>query len=249
MLLENWEIKHWDCLELMKDIPSGSIDMILADLPFWQTRNDWDCIIDPEKLWDGFERIIKPNGAIILFSNGMFTAQLMMYRPKLWRYNLIWSKVLISGFLNSKKMPLRSHEDICVFYKKPPTYNPQMTQGATCHSIGKAIIGNIQKQNNYGEVNRVKTEGNMKYPKSILEFQKPHPSIALHSTQKPTELVEWLIRTYTNEGEIVLDVSAGSWTTGIWAQNTGRKFLLFEKKLPIFKGAEKRLVENEKIKQ
>lgn len=230
--LELNRIYQIDCLEGMKLIPDKSIDMILCDLPYGQTaRNKWDTVIPFESLWTHYERIIKDNGAIVLFANGMFTADLMTSNRKLWKYNLVWDKVLPSGFLNAKKMPMRSHEDLCVFYKKPPTYNPQMVEGNACHSRGKAV-GKLQedfsRNTNYGELKAVQTEGNQKYPKSVLTFQKPHPSTTVHPTQKPVECLEWLIKTYTNEGEIVLDNCIGSGSTAVAALKTKRRFVGFE---------------------
>ena len=135
-----------DCLEKMNDIPGGSVDMICTDLPYEVLHKNnphaqWDRIIPFEPLWEQYERIIKDNGAIVLFAQGMFTAQLMMSNPKLWRYNLIWDKCRVTGFLNANRMPMRCHEDICVFYKSLPTYNPQMEEGKPNHSQGNGQPG------------------------------------------------------------------------------------------------------------
>ena len=226
--MENYQLINGDCLEEMKNISDKSIDMILCDLPYGTTKNKWDCIIPFDKLWEQYNRVIKDNGAIVLFGNGIFTAELIISNKKMWRYNLVWDKVLPSGFLNAKKMPMRNHEDVCVFYKKLPTYNPQMWIGEECHSRGN-VIGKSQKDfsrnTNYGDFNAVETEGNLKYPKSILTFSKPHPSISIHPTQKPVELLEWLIKTYTNEGETVLDNCMGSGSTVVACVNTNRKFI------------------------
>ena len=224
----NYEIYNGDCLEVMKSIPDKSIDMILCDLPYAQTKNQWDTIIPFDRLWEQYNRIIKDNGAIVLFANGMFTAELMMSNKKMWRYNLVWDKVLTSGFLNANRMPLRQHEDICVFYKKLPTYNPQKIEGKPNHSKGKPKKG---VNNNYGEFNFVdnsKELGDMKHPTSIITVSKPHPSKMLHPTQKPVDLLEFLIKTYTNEGELVLDNCMGSGSTGVACLNTNRKFIGIE---------------------
>ena len=226
------DLQQGDCLELMRNISDKSIDMVLCDLPYGQTqRNRWDIIIPFEPMWEQYERVIKDNGVIALFANGMFTAELMLSNKAMWKYNLVWDKVLPSGFLNAKKMPMRSHEDICVFYKKLPIYNPQMTQGKKCHSRGNAI-GKSQevfsRNTNYGSFNAVQTEGDLKYPKSIITYQKPHPSTTVHPTQKPVELLEWLIKTYTNEGDTVLDNCMGSGSTGVACINTNRNFIGLE---------------------
>jgi len=244
-MLEINKIYNQDCLEGMKLINDKSIDMILCDLPYGQTaRNKWDTQLPFDQLWKQYERIIKDNGIIILFANGMFTADLMTSNKKLWKYNLVWNKVLPSGFLNAKKMPMRSHEDICIFYKKPPKYNPQMVEGNECHSRGN-VIGKKQedfsRNTNYGELKAVQTEGNLKYPKSILTFQKPHPSTTIHPTQKPVECLEWLIKTYTNENELILDNCVGSGSTIVAAINTNRNYIGFELEENYYKAALERI--------
>lgn len=225
---DNYEIYKGDCLEVMKSIPDKSVDMILCDLPYSQTKNQWDTIIPFDRLWEQYNRIIKDNGAIVLFANGMFTADLMKSNQKNWKYNLVWNKVLISGFLNANRMPLRQHEDICVFYKKSPTYNPQKAKGKPCHSKGKP---KENENNNYGSFNFVdnsKELGDMKHPTSIITVSKPHPSKMVHPTQKPVPLLEWLIKTYTNECETVLDNCMGSGSTGVACILTDRKFIGIE---------------------
>lgn len=241
---DNYEIYKGDCLEVMKSIPDKSIDMILCDLPYAQTKNQWDTIIPFDRLWEQYNRIIKDNGAIVLFANGMFTAELMMSNKKMWRYNLVWDKVLTSGFLNANRMPLRQHEDICVFYKKLPTYNPQKFEGKPNHSKGKPKEN--KNNNNYGTFNFVdnsKELGDMKHPTSIITVSKPHPSKMLHPTQKPVDLLEFLIKTYTNEGELVLDNCMGSGSTGVACLNTNRKFIGIELDDKYFEIAENRLKE------
>lgn len=192
-----------DCLIGMKDIPDETIDMILCDLPYGITKNKWDLMINPTKLWQQYERIIKPNGAILLFGQDKFTAKMMLSNEKLHRYNIIWDKVLKTGFLNAKRMPLREHEDIMVFYKSQPIYNPQMTKGLPSHSKGKAIGASIEEISSnriYGSYKVVENKSDMKYPTSIWRFPKPHPSTAISSTEKPIELCRYAIRTYTNVG-------------------------------------------------
>lgn len=239
--MKNAELYNGDCLEIMKGIPDKSIDMILCDLPYGTTKNKWDTIIEFDDLWEQYKRIIKDNGAIVLFAQGMFTADLMNSNRKMWKYNLVWNKVLTSGFLNANRMPLRSHEDICVFYKKQPLYTPQKTKGKLNHSKGKS---KPTTNNNYGEFefidNREKL-GDMKHPKSILTFQKPHPSTMVHPTQKPTELLEMLIKSFTKEGDIVLDNCMGSGSTGVACINTNRRFIGIEKEFDYFEIAKHRI--------
>lgn len=218
-----------DCLELMKNIPDKSIDMILCDLPYGITKNKWDITIPFDRLWEQYNRIIKDNGAIVLFGQNKFTAKLMLSNEKNHRYNLIWDKVLKTGFLNANRMLLRNHEDICVFYKKLPVYNPQKVIGdkPSCSSKTKREYQN----NNYGKFKNgynSKKYSNMKYPTSIIKFEKPHPSICLHPTEKPVKLLEYLIKTYTNEGETVLDNCMGSGSTGEACLKTNRNFIGIE---------------------
>ena len=240
----NIDLRQGDCLELMKDIPDGSIDMILCDLPYEQTHNDWDEIIPFNPLWKHYKRIIKNNGAIILFGNGIFTAKLMMSNTKMWRYNLIWQKTQPAGFLNAKKMPMRSHEDICVFYKKLPTYNPQKTTGHA-RKVSKAEhkVG-CKKTTNYGEHGLITYDSTERYPTSVWRFAKDVQKSALHPTQKPLALMEELIKTYTNEGDVVLDNCMGSGSTGVACINTGRKFIGMELDENYFNIAKERIKNN-----
>lgn len=240
---------HQDCLIAMRDIPDKSIDMILCDLPYGTLNKNnpnakWDNIIPFDKLWKEYERVIKDNGAIVLFAQGMFTAHLMTSNPKLWRYNLVWDKVLTSGFLNAKRMPLRSHEDICVFYKQLPTYNPQMQEGKPLHSKGSSYKEKELTNNCYGSLGATDDDrkgSTEKYPTSIARFQKPHPSIAVHPTQKSVELCEWIIKTYTNERDTVLDSCMGSGTTGVACVNTNRCFIGIELDINYYSIAQKRI--------
>ena len=240
-----YNLYQGDCLEVMKIIPSKSIDMILCDLPYEVTRNKWDIIIPFKPLWGQYNRVIKDNGAIVLFGQGMFTAKLMLSQEKIWRYNLIWEKDRPSGFLNAKRMPLRSHEDILVFYKKTPTYNPQFWDGNPLHGMGTKYKEGKLANNNYGEFKSYKNpsaerEGDTKkYPRSVIKFKRPHPPI--FPTQKPVDLCEWLIKTYTNEGELVLDNCMGSGSTGVACLNTNRRFIGIESDKKYFDIANRRL--------
>lgn len=228
-----------DCLELMKVIPNGSIDMILCDLPYGSTRNKWDTIIPFDLLWQQYERVIKENGAIVLFCDGLFTANLILSNQKLWRYNLVWSKLRGSDFLNANVKPLKSHEDIAVFYKKKPTYNKQYWF-STPYKLQK----NGSLSDNYGYRKQAFSESvdGKRNPLSVLSFPKERGS---HSTQKPVALLEWLIKTYSNENEVVLDNCMGSGSTCIACVKTNRHYIGFEKEQKYFEIACKRLDEIE----
>ena len=247
-------IKQGDCLELMKNIQDKSIDLILCDLPYSQTHNEWDTIIPFDKLWEQYNRIIKDNGVILLFSANFFTGQVIMSNPKLFRYILIWNKVRTTGFLNANRMPLRQHEDICVFYKKLPTYNPQMVSGGEpSHSRGKRYEnkGKIQDEGKiYGKYNHIDNttcnKTNLKYPTSIITISNKVQE-NLHPTQKPVELLEYLIKTYSNENDIVLDNCMGSGSTIIACINTSRNYIGIEKEEKYFKIAEDRI--NQRLKE
>ena len=240
-----------DCLELMKSIPDGSIDMVLTDLPYGVLNKGnesakWDSPIPMEPMWEQFLRVSKNNAAIVLFAQGMFTAQLMMSQPKLWRYNLIWDKCRASGFLNAKRMPLRYHEDICVFYRSLPTYNPQLEDLNGREPNHKQGMGEHKKTNRcYGALERWPTahvagvEGK-KFPKSILSFPRPHCT-GNHPTEKSVDLCRWLIRSYTNPGERVLDATMGSGTTGVAAILEGRTFTGIESEQKYFDVAIERI--------
>lgn len=242
---------HGDCLVEMRRLPDKSADMVLCDLPYEVLNKSnknaqWDRLLPFDKLWEQYDRVIKDDGAIVLFAQGMFTAQLMMSNPKLWRYNLVWDKVLTSGFLNAKRMPLRSHEDICVFYKKLPTYNPQMQEGKPLHSKGSSYKENELTNNCYGSLGVADDErkgSTDKYPTSIVRFQKPHPSIAVHPTQKPVALLEYLIKTYSNEGDTILDNTMGSGSTMVACVNTKRNGIGIELDDNYFKIAQERVKE------
>lgn len=228
-MLERNHVYNGDCLELMRQIESESIDMILCDLPYEKTQNEWDTVIPPELLWPEYERIIKKDGVIFLFGQDKFTAKMVLSNPKLHRYNIVWNKVLKSGFLNAKRMPLRSHEDIMIFYKSPPAYHPQMVQGAKNHSKGSTVgkqSNDIHSNRCYGNYTLVESENDgLKYPDSIWTFPKPHPSVAIHPTEKPVSLLRYAIRTYTNEGDLILDNCCGAGSTLIAAKLEGRDYI------------------------
>jgi site-specific DNA-methyltransferase (adenine-specific) len=235
-----------DCLEIMNTIEDKSIDMICCDLPYGLTQNRLDVVIPFEPLWEQYERIIKDDGCIALFGQGLFYIDLVNSNRKLFRYDLVWDKVLTSGFLNAKRMPLRQHEQIAIFYKKLPIYNPQFTQGKPLHGKGVSYMNKELKNQNYGDFHAtedVRKGSTEKYPTSILTFPKPHPSIAKQRTEKSVECLEWLIKTYTNEGEVVLDNCMGAGSCGIACKRTNRNFIGIELDENYFKIAEERINE------
>ena len=226
-----------DCLELMKDIPDGSVDMILCDLPYGTTRNKWDSVIPLEPLWEQYERIIKDNGAIVLTAQTPFDKVLGASNLNMLRYEWIWQKEAGTGFLNAKKMPLKDHENILVFYKKLPTYNPQMRTGFKPYEIKKGHHGS-----NYGkDKGTVTVSGGERYPLTVISFSRDKNK--LHPTQKPLALMEYLIKTYSDEGETVLDNCMGSGTTGIACKNLSRNFIGIELDEEYFKIATERINE------
>lgn len=241
--LEINKVYHMDCLDGMKLIKDKSIDMILCDLPYGTTKCKWDIIIPFKPLWEQYERIIKDNGAIILFGSQPFTSLLINSNIKLFKYEIIWDKVKPSSGLLAKKQPLKSHENICIFYKKQPTYNPQMEIGTQWHRGG-----NKRKSAFTGETeiyDKAKSdETNLKYPKSIKTISNADNTKRLHPTQKPIELIEWLIKTYSNEGDLILDNCMGSGTTAIACINTNRNYIGFEKEKEYIDMIENRIAEH-----
>ena len=216
-----------DCLEIMKLFPNESIDMILCDLPYGTTQNKWDSLIPLDILWKEYNRIIKPNGAIILTSQGIFTAQLILSQPKIFKYKWVWEKSKPTNFLNAKKQPLRKHEDVCVFYKKQPVYNPQMSQG---EPYNKGVRKN-QLTGSYGDFQPVEVSSNgERYPTDIIYVKTAESEgEVIHPTQKPVELGRYLIRTYSKPGDIVLDNTFGSGSFLVSALLEGRNFIGIEK--------------------
>lgn len=229
-----------DCLEGMKKIDTESVDMILCDLPYGTTRCAWDIIIPFDKLWEQYLRITKISSPILLFGSEPFSSYLRLSNIKMFKYDWIWEKNRPTGLFLAKKMPMKYHETISVFYKSQCTYIPQMVHGNASHSRGK----NIAKSNHYGNSSFVNTVGNMKYPKSVLKFDRPHPPI--HPTQKPVDLCEYLINTYTDEGDLVLDNCIGSGTTAIACLNTRRNFIGFENDPKYYEICLKRLAESQR---
>ena len=233
-----------DCLELMpKHVEDKSIDMIFCDLPYGTTQNKWDSVIDLEKLWTEYKRVIKDNGAIVLFAAQPFTSALIMSNPKMFKYDWIWQKPKGTGHLNAKKQPMRDKEDVLVFYKKQCTYNPQMTEGTPYkdkagkdHTKSTSMTGSYGNYTNYREVNK-----GVRYPKQVQKFGVVERG-TLHPTEKPLEIVEYMIKTYTNEGDLILDNTCGSGTTGLGAKNLNRDYIMMEQDPKYYEIACKRVL-------
>lgn len=246
------KIYKGDCLKLMpKYVDDKSIDMIFCDLPYGTTNCSWDSIIDLPKLWNEYERVIKDNGAILLFAQTPFDKVLGASNLKLLKYEWIWEKTQATGHLNAKKMPMKAHENLLVFYKKLPTYNPQKT---TRHErkVSKGYQRDIcikrrdEKWGNnylYGkETTAPDYDSTERYPRSVLTFASDKQKSKLHPTQKPLALIEYMIRTYTNEGDLILDNTCGSGTTGLGAKNLNRNFIMMEQDPEHYETACKRVL-------
>jgi DNA modification methylase len=238
------ELMKGDCLERMKEIPDGSVDLILTDPPYGTTQNKWDSVINLESMWGQLKRVIKPNGAIVMTAAQPFTSVLVCSNLKMFKYDWTWKKPKGTGHLNAKKQPMRDKEDVLVFYSKPCKYNPQMTEGVPYKDkAGKDHSKSTSMTENYGRYTnfRNNNEGT-RYPKQVLEFGVVERG-SLHPTQKPVALLEYLIRTYTDEGETVLDFTMGSGSTGVACVNTNRSFVGIELDDNYFNIAEKRIQE------
>lgn len=221
----NYNVIHGDCLIEMTKIKEKSIDMILCDLPYGMTKNAWDVVIPFDKLWSEYNRIIKDNGAILLFGSQPFTSLMITSNLNMFRYCLVWEKNKFSDFLNSKRKPMKTNEDIAVFYKKQPIYNPQYWYSTPYTRWNTQTA--VDKQSNYGshKENYVESDGK-RLPTTVLKFNRVERPI--HPTQKPTDLLEWLIKTYTNENDLVLDNCMGVGSTGVACKNINRKFIGIE---------------------
>jgi site-specific DNA-methyltransferase (adenine-specific) len=216
-----------DCIEKMKDIQSGSVDLVLTDLPYGTTYAPWDIIIPMDDLWDAWLRVLKPKGAMVLTASQPFTSMLVISRPKLFRCEWIWDKVNGANFANCNKQPFKVHENILVFSEGQSTYNPQKTVGTPYNNKGQILNDRNCETQKIKKRLEYNNEGT-RYPKSIQIFPKHSSQLKLHSTQKPVELFEYLIRTYSNEGETVLDCCAGSGTTGEAARRCNRNAILID---------------------
>lgn len=240
------ELLYGDCIDLMQDIPSKSVDCIFTDLPYGTTKCAWDTQIPLDKMWEQYCRIIKDNGAILLFAQPPFDKVLGASNIGMFRYEWIWEKTLATGHYNAKKMPMKAHENILVFYKKLPIYHPQMTEGcAPVHSFRKTITAQNRTEL-YGAATKEIYGGGstLRYPRDVLKFPGDKQRSHLHPTQKPVALCEYLIRTYTDEHDIVLDSCMGSGTTGVAARNLNRRFVGIELNRKYFDIAYERIMEN-----
>ena len=229
-------IYNMDCLEGMKQIPDGTIDAVICDLPYGTTRNQWDSVIPLDLLWAEYKRICKPTAPIVLFSQQPFTSALVMSNPQMFRYEWIWQKEQGTGFLNAKKMPLKEHENVMVFYRDMPTYNPIMKQGYEPYG-GTTKSDTSSNYGSHGEV--VKDNHGERYPTTIVQFDRD--TDGFHPTQKPVDLLRYLVLTYTNEGDTVLDNCMGSGTTAIACIKERRHFIGFELSKEYFDKAVKRI--------
>jgi len=237
--LKRFHLICGDCLIEMKKLKENSVDMILCDLPYGMTKNKWDTIIPLEELWKEYKRIIKTNGAIVLFGSQPFTSILVTSNLKMFRYALVWEKNKFSDFLNAKRKPMKINEDILIFYQKQPTYNPQYWYSTpyTRWNTQNAV----DKQTNYGnhKENFVESPDGKRLPTTILKFNRVERP--LHPTQKPTELLEWLIKTYSTENDVILDNCMGVGSTGLACKNTNRRFIGIELDNKYYNIAKKRI--------
>ena len=233
------KLLYGDCLELMRTIPDQSVDMVCCDMPYGTTNCRWDTALDLQRVWVEYRRITKPNAAIVLFAQLPFDKVLGCSNLPWLRYELIWEKTHPTGHLNAKKMPMKAHENILLFYNKLPTYNPQKTNGHTRKTAVKrrdetTVYGN----QSFYEIGYDSTE---RYPRSVLTFPSDKQRSSLHPTQKPLALVEWLVATYSNEGDVVLDNCMGSGTTGEACKKLKRKFIGIEMDEKYYKIAVERI--------
>lgn len=244
---DNYKLMFGDCLERMKEIHDGSVDLVLTDLPYQTTQNYWDYMIDLEEMWVQLNRICKPNTAKLMFAQTPFDKILGCSNLKELKYEWIWEKTTATGHLNAKKMPMKAHENILVFYKNLPTYNPQKTTG---HKPANSYTKHQDDGSNYGETKVGISGGGQtdRYPRSVQVFKTDKQKVSLHPTQKPVALLEYLIKTYSNENETVLDFTFGSGSTGVACLNTNRKFIGIEMDAKYYEIACERLNNSQTIK-
>ena len=239
MCMKNNIIYHGDCIEGMKILPDNSVDMVLSDPPYGTTRNKWDTVVDMDAFWKEIKRVTKNNSAILIFTQMPFTATAVMSNPKMFRYEWICEKVNSTGFLNARRMPMKCHENVLVFYEKLPVYNPQFEQG-------KPYKRGLEDKSssNYNAIKKFRSENptGRRFPRDVLKVSwRSAFGKTLHPTQKPVSLCEYFIKTYTNEGAVILDPFIGSGTTAVAAKNTNRNYIGWELDDEYFEIAEKRL--------
>ena len=238
------DLRYGDCLDIMKEIPKKSIDLILCDLPYGTTQCSWDIIIPFDELWKQYDFVLKETGIVVLFSSGLFTIDLINSNRKDFKYKLIWKKNVPTGMSSAKYRPMKYYEEICVFYKKKGTYNPQMKPR---EGVGKACYNydHYCGKSNHVEYEKIKKRYDPDFvqPSDILEFNVvPNRKGKVHPTQKPVELLEWLVKTYSNENDIILDNCMGSGSTGVACKNLNRNFIGIENNKEYFEIAERRLI-------
>lgn len=231
------DLYQGDCLDEMDKIPAHSVDMIFADLPYGTTKNAWDVPLPLDTLWKQYKRVLKPGGAVLLFAQMPFGADLINSNRRWYRYEWIWHKTMPVGFLNANRMPLRTHENILVFYEHLPTYHPQSPPGKPYTAMRSA-----RATSNYGHFDRALTinEGE-RYPRDVLTFSNGNNASKIHPTEKPVDLLEYMVRTYTDEDDTVLDSCMGSGSCGVACQHLGRNFIGIEKDPRYFEAARKRI--------
>ena len=238
---KGYALRQGDCLEVMASLPTGIVDMVMTDPPYGTTACKWDSVIPLEPMWVQLKRLVKPNAAIVMTAGQPFTSALVMSNPEMFKYCWVWEKNKASGHLNAKKQPMKAHEDVCVFYKKQPIYNPDKTTG---HAPMNYAMRTTHTECYGAQTPTASEAGTTKrYPRTVQQFAVVNNDATdrLHPTQKPVALMEYLIKTYTNEGQVVLDFTTGSGTTGVACVNTGRKFIGIEKDDTYFKVASDRI--------
>jgi len=241
-------IVQGDSIDVMKTLPPNYVDLVVCDLPYGVTANKKDVVIPFDKLWEQYDRVVKDNGTIVLFAQGLFLVYLVNSNRKDFRYDLVWDKELTSGFLDANRKPLRKHEHILIFQKKPRqcVYNPQFTVGKPLHSKGHSYKTKELTNQNYGNFETTddsRAGSTQKYPTTIVKFQKPHPSKALHRTEKPVELLKWLIKTYSNEQQVVMDNTCGSGGVGVACLELNRNYILIDNDPECIEITKNRLIE------
>ena len=234
------DLYQGDCLDQMDKVPDHTVDMIFTDLPYGTTKNAWDVPIPLDQLWEQYRRVLKPGGAVLLFAQMPFGADLINSNRKWYRYEWIWHKNMAAGFLNASRMPLRAHENILVFYEHIPTYHPQKTPGKPYTRRRRA-----RATKNYGDFDAATTinRDGMRFPRDVVTFSNAGNAGKIHPTEKPVDLLEYMIRTYTDEEETVLDSCMGSGSCGVACQHLGRNFIGIEKDMVYFEAAKKRIEE------